>query len=238
MIATRTPSISKKNLRFTVVRFPGSNCDFDCAWLVEHRLNQPLAWAWHEDKKLPPTDVLLVPGGFSYGDYLRAGAIAATSPVCEAIVRHAEKGGLVMGICNGFQILTEIGLLPGALQQNSGLRFACQWVHLRVENNTGPFLSHLPVGTVLRLPIAHAEGNYTPPAKGPRPVAALLYCDENGVVSEASNPNGSVGNIAGLLNQQGNVLGLMPHPERAADPQLGGTDGLALFSALGLPPRA
>lgn len=221
---------TKKQIRFSLVQFPGSNCDQDLAWVVEAKLNQPLKWVWHEEKKLPPTDVLLIPGGFSYGDYLRAGAIAATSPVMDAVRAYADKGGTVLGICNGFQILVESGLLPGALQENAGLKFVCQWVTVRVDEPKGPFLEHLPKGSLVKMTVAHAQGNYTPDPKGKPYSPALVYVDESGKTSEEANPNGSFGNIAGITNEAGNILGLMPHPERAADQLLGSVSGLQLFS--------
>ena len=224
-------------MHFGVVVFPGSNCDHDCYHAAKHLVGCEASYLWHKDEVLPALDCVIIPGGFSYGDYLRAGAIARVSPIMGAISRFVEDGGLVLGICNGFQVLLEAGLLPGAMQRNDSLRFVCQHQLLRVENTTTPFTSGYRSGQVVNIPIAHAEGNYY---ADPETVADLeahgqivfRYCDASGDVTAAANPNGSVSNIAGLCNRSGNVLGMMPHPERAAEAILGSTDGLALFESL------
>ncbi|NJO55245.1 MAG: phosphoribosylformylglycinamidine synthase subunit PurQ [Rhodospirillales bacterium] len=224
-------------MRAGVVVFPGSNCDRDIAVALDHAIGRPPMMIWHGDTEIPPLDLIVVPGGFAFGDYLRAGAIAAHSPVMREVRARANAGVLVLGICNGFQVLTEAGLLEGILLRNDGLRFICRDVFLRVETTKTPFTSAYTVGQVVRMPIAHNEGNYfTDPSSLDRLAdedrIAFVYCDQTGQTSEASNPNGSQRNIAGIVNKRGNVLGLMPHPERLADPQLGGTDGRILFEGL------
>jgi len=223
-----------------VVVFPGSNCDHDAYHVLKHVLAQDTTFLWHQDDSLQGCDLIVLPGGFSYGDYLRAGAMAALSPVMAAVQRHAEAGGLVLGICNGFQVLLEAGLLPGAMRRNASLRFQCKDVHLKVERTDLPFTNKLRAGQVLRMPIAHAEGNYE---DAPEKLDALeaagqvvfRYCTAEGEVTPEANPNGAARNIAGICNAQGNVLGLMPHPERCSEEILGNTDGLALFaSAVGV----
>ncbi|MGD2062705.1 MAG: phosphoribosylformylglycinamidine synthase subunit PurQ [Nitrospirota bacterium] len=224
-------------MHFGVVVFPGSNCDHDCYHVAKHLLGCEASYLWHKEEVLPAVDCVIIPGGFSYGDYLRAGAIARVSPIMGAISRFVEDGGLVIGICNGFQVLLEAGLLPGAMQRNDSLRFVCQAQLLRVENTTTPFTSGYQGGQVVNIPIAHAEGNYY---ADPETIADLeshgqivfRYCDAAGDVPAEANPNGSVSNIAGLCSRRGNVLGMMPHPERAAEAILGSTDGLALFESL------
>ncbi len=223
-------------MKFAVVVFPGSNCDRDCHHVVSHVLGQEADYVWHQDTDLNGFDAVVLPGGFSYGDYLRAGAVAKISPVMEAVAKFANAGGPVIGICNGFQILLETGLLPGAMQRNNSLRFMCKTVDLVCRTERTPFTGELSAGSRLRLPIANAEGNYTIDDDG---FAALKdndqivfqYCDAQGEVSDASNPNGSRANIAGICNVRGNVLGMMPHPERAAESVLGNDDGLALFTS-------
>jgi len=218
-----------------VVMFPGSNCDHDVYHVLKHVLDQDTVFLWHQDRRLAGIDLVVLPGGFSYGDYLRAGSMAALSPLMEAVRRHAEAGGLVLGICNGFQVLLEMGLLPGAMRRNRDLRFLCQDVYLRVERDDLPFTRGYRVGQILRLPIAHAEGNYE---DAPDNLDALeaagrvvfRYVSPEGELDEAWNPNGSARAIAGITNEAGNVLGMMPHPERAAEEVLGCTDGLALFA--------
>jgi phosphoribosylformylglycinamidine synthase I len=205
-------------MKFGIVVFPGSNCDADVAHVVGTVLGQNWRYVWHGDRELGGVDCVVLPGGFSYGDHLRAGAIARFAPIMDAVATHAERGGLVLGICNGFQILVEAGLLPGALTRNEALEFRAQWVDMRVERTDTPFTSLYQPGQVVRMPIAHGEGRYWGP-------------DENVVFRYVENPNGSVGSIAGLVNDRGNVLGLMPHPERCAEPELGGTDGRPLFEA-------
>jgi len=222
-------------VRFGIAVFPGTWSDRDCAHAVEltGEVAVPL---WHADRDLKGCDVVILPGGFAYGDYLRAGAIARFAPLMEAVREHARGGGLVLGICNGFQILCEAGLLPGALLRNSSLQFRCQPTWLRVESTQSPFLAACPPGQPLRVPISHGEGRFY---AAPEALAqlnaegrvALRYCDQNGEISDRANPNGSLQNIAGILNQQGNVLGLMPHPERACEALLGSDQGLQLFNS-------
>jgi phosphoribosylformylglycinamidine synthase len=225
-------------MKFAVTVFPGSNCDHDCEHVLKNVLKQKTEMVWHQQASLPSgTDCVVVPGGFSYGDYLRCGAIARFSPVMKAVVAHAKKGGLVLGICNGFQILTEAGLVPGSLLRNKSLRFLCQPVNLRVENDRTNFTNQTTQGQVVNIPIAHGEGNYF---CDPATLASLKdhgqivfrYCEADGSLSEASNPNGSLEAIAGVTNREGNVLGMMPHPERVAEAVLGGTDGLLLFQSI------
>ena len=223
-----------------VVVFPGSNCDHDVYHVLKHVLEQEAAFLWHQEDSLQGCELIVLPGGFAYGDYLRAGALAALSPVMAAVKRHAEAGGLVLGICNGFQVLLEAGLLPGAMRRNENLRFLCQDVYLKVERNDLPFTRSLTVGQVLRLPIAHAEGNYE---DAPERLDALeaagqvvfRYVRPDGGAAKPGdewNPNGAARNIGGIANLAGNVLGLMPHPERASEAVLGNTDGLALFESV------
>ncbi|MCS6965227.1 MAG: phosphoribosylformylglycinamidine synthase subunit PurQ [Candidatus Kapabacteria bacterium] len=225
-------------MKFGVIVFPGSNCDWDAYWAVRSALGEDVAFVWHKEETLPADlDCLILPGGFSYGDYLRSGAIARFSPIMNAVIRFARAGGLIMGICNGFQILCEIGLLPGAFLRNRCLRFLCCTVFVRVERSDTPFTNTLRSGAVLRIPIAHGEGNYYVPPdmlRGLEQHGQVLfrYCDAQGRVTESANPNGSVANIAGVVNREGNVLGLMPHPERACDPLLGNADGLSIFQAI------
>ncbi|MFB2894135.1 phosphoribosylformylglycinamidine synthase subunit PurQ [Aerosakkonemataceae cyanobacterium BLCC-F50] len=216
-------------MKFGVLVFPGSNCDRDVLYVTRDLLKQPTRMVWHEETDISDLDVVVVPGGFSYGDYLRCGAIARFSPVMQATVEHANKGKLVLGICNGFQVLTEAGLLPGALVRNRDLHFICDRVPLRVERTDTTWTQFYQKGEVITLPIAHGEGNYYADAD------TLARLEDNGQVLfryEGENPNGSLNNIAGICNETGNVLGMMPHPERASDKMLGGTDGLKLFEAL------
>jgi phosphoribosylformylglycinamidine synthase len=221
-------------MRCGVVVFPGSNCDHDVYHVLKHVLEQDVVFLWHQDTALKGCELVILPGGWSYGDYLRGGALAALAPVMGAVREHAERGGLVLGICNGFQVLSEAHLLPGALRRNAHLRFECRDVHLRVERTDSPFLSRYRAGQVIRLPIAHGEGNYEhfPSALDEleaKNLVALRYVSPEGRLDPAWNFNGSARAIAGLANAAGNVLGLMPHPERAAEEVLGGKDGLALF---------
>lgn len=224
-------------MKFGVIVFPGSNCDRDVAMVARDLLQQPTRMVWHEDSDLSDLDVVIVPGGFSYGDYLRCGAIARFSPALQATIRHAEEGKLVLGICNGFQVLTEAGLLPGALMRNRNLHFICDRAPLRVERTDLPWTQEYETGQVITLPIAHGEGCYY---ADPDVLAELeannqvlfRYCDSDGKVTSDGNPNGSLNNIAGICNRQGNVLGMMPHPERASDPMLGNTDGMSLFKGI------
>jgi phosphoribosylformylglycinamidine synthase len=224
-------------LRFGVVVFPGSNCERDTTHVLAQVLRQPAELIWHDQTNLSSFDCVILPGGFAHGDYLRAGAIARFSPVMAAVERFAADGGLVWGICNGFQVLVEAGLLPGAMMQNAGLRFICRWVDTRVESNRTPYTADLRQGDLLRLPIAHHEGSYyVDPASlaemERKDQIILRYCTPGGEVTSAANPNGSVSNIAGVCNEAGNVFGLMPHPERCAEEILGGMDGLRLFRSL------
>ncbi|MGL5511550.1 MAG: phosphoribosylformylglycinamidine synthase subunit PurQ [Microcoleaceae cyanobacterium] len=224
-------------MKFGVIVFPGSNCDRDVAWVTQGLQQQPTRLIWHEDTDISDIDVMVVPGGFSYGDYLRCGAIARFSPVMRETVAHAEKGKLVLGICNGFQILTEAGLLPGALTRNRDLHFICDRQYLRVENCQTVWTNNYQAGEIINLPIAHGEGRYYADAKTLEELQEhqqilFRYCDQAGNMNEQTNPNGSLNNIAGISNRRGNVLGMMPHPERAADPQLGNVDGMKLFTSL------
>jgi phosphoribosylformylglycinamidine synthase subunit PurQ / glutaminase len=224
-------------MKIGVVTFPGSNCDYDCYKASQEVLGAETVFLWHGDHDLQGVDAVFLPGGFSYGDYLRAGAIASFSPIMREVKEFAERGGPVAGICNGFQILCETGLLPGALIRNRSLRFISRPTHLRVELSAPPFTSHYEEGQVLRVPIAHGEGCYladeeTLDMLEGEGLVAFRYCDATGAVTPEANPNGSARNIAGIVNAAGNVLGMMPHPERAVDPLLGGTDGVALFTSL------
>ncbi|MSQ10847.1 MAG: phosphoribosylformylglycinamidine synthase subunit PurQ [Dehalococcoidia bacterium] len=224
-------------MKFGVVVFPGTWSDMDCYHVLNSVLHQEVEYLWHKERDLKRSDCIVLPGGFSYGDYLRCGAIARFSPIMEAVVDHAEHGGLVIGICNGFQVLCESGLLPGALLRNNHLQFRCQWTHLRTENSATPFTVDAQPKQVLHVPISHGEGNYY--ADGQTLVelerhgqVVFRYCDANGVANDAANPNGALHNIAGIINRRGNVLGMMPHPERCCEANLGGTDGLAIFGSI------
>ncbi len=224
-------------MKFAVLRFPGSNCDQDCLRTLRDTFGETADPVWHKETSVGGYDAIIVPGGFSFGDYLRCGAIARYSPVMAAVCEAARRGTPVLGICNGFQILCEAGLLPGALVRNRGLHFICRHVHLRLENNTSPFTRAGTVGKVLRVPIAHGEGCYfaddvTLDTLEQHGRVAFRYCDASGAVTPAANPNGSVRNIAGILNERGNVLGLMPHPERACETRLGSGDGHLVFASL------
>lgn len=224
-------------MKFGVIVFPGSNCDRDIAYILQDILQQPTRMIWHEDSDLGDVDVVVVPGGFSYGDYLRCGAIAQFSAAMRSTVEHANQGKPVMGICNGFQILTEMGLLPGALVRNRDLHYICDRLPMRVERNDLPWTQGYAKGQVITIPIAHGEGCYfanddTLKSLEDNNQVLFRYCDANGEPTKAGNPNGSMNNIAGICNRAGNVLGMMPHPERAADAAIGGTDGLALFKGV------
>jgi phosphoribosylformylglycinamidine synthase I len=224
-------------MRFGVVQFPGSNCDFDTFHVLKNVMKQDTVMLWHKDHDLQEVSCVVLPGGFSYGDYLRSGAIARFSPLMKEVRAFARKGGLVLGICNGFQVLLELGLLPGAMLRNKNLKFLCQHVHLRVESDRTAFTRAGKAGQILRIPIAHFDGNYYAP---PRTLADIerkrqvvfRYCDARGNVTEEANVNGSLHSIAGLMNRDGNVLGLMPHPERASEALLGSEDGLVIFESL------
>ena len=224
-------------MKFGVIVFPGANCDRDAAYVLRNLLGQPTKMIWHEDSDLSDIDTVIVPGGFSYGDYLRCGAIAQFSPAMQATAAHAKQGKLVMGICNGFQVLTEMGLLPGALVRNRDLHFVCDRLPLSVERTDSPWTQNYAPGQVITIPVAHGEGCYyaepdTIKALEDNNQVLFRYCEADGKISKAANPNGSINNIAGICNRAGNVLGLMPHPERASDVALGNTDGLALFEGL------
>ena len=224
-------------MKFGVVTFPGANCDYDAYAAVKHVLKEDVEFLWHKSEDLLGCDVVLLPGGFTYGDYLRAGAIARFSPIMEKIIVFAKSGGLVMGICNGFQVLTECGLLPGALIRNSHLRFSCKYVYLRVENAATNFTGATRKGEVLKIPIAHGEGNYyhfdgEVKSLEDNGQVVFRYVDPDGNVTDNANPNGSINNIAGITNKQGNVLGMMPHPERAVEDILGSADGLKVLESV------
>jgi phosphoribosylformylglycinamidine synthase subunit PurQ / glutaminase len=234
-------------MKFGVIVFPGSNCDHDAYWTIQQVAKQPVTFLWHESHDLENCDAVIVPGGFAFGDYLRTGAIARFSPVMESVRKFAEGGGIVLGICNGFQILCESGLLPGALMRNVGLKYVCKPVQVRVENAETPFTNSCTQGQVLTIPIGHMEGNYF---CDPDTLEELRrdgrvifrYCSPSGEVDSPkagaggmdhkSNPNGSLDNVAGICSAGGNVLGMMPHPERSAEPELGGVDGLKIFQSM------
>ncbi|PLX30462.1 MAG: phosphoribosylformylglycinamidine synthase I [Ignavibacteria bacterium] len=224
-------------VKFGVVVFPGSNCDHDAYHATKHVLGESAEFLWHKESDLRGVDVVVLPGGFSYGDYLRCGAISRFSSVMKEVVKHAENGGHVIGICNGFQVLTELGLLPGALLRNESLKFVCKDVHLRVENAEGAFTNRYEKNAVLQIPVAHGEGNFYTDSETLKSIedngqVAFRYVEKDGTVSAAANPNGSLNNIAGITNQQGNVLGMMPHPERVVEQLLGSSDGLGVFESL------
>lgn len=224
-------------MRASVIVFPGSNCDRDAAVALEAAMGVAPAMVWHGDSELPRSDLIVLPGGFSYGDYLRSGAMAAHSPVMREVVRRAKTGTPVLGICNGFQVLTEAGLLPGVLMRNGTLRFVCKDVRLQVTRNDTAFTSGYEAGQVVRIPIAHKDGSYFADEdtldrlEGENRVA-FRYCEASGAVTDAANPNGSRRNIAGVYNETGTILGMMPHPERLIDPALSGTDGAKMFKSL------
>ena len=224
-------------MKFGIVVLPGSNCDHDCYHAVKHVMGQEAEYIWHKATELKSFDCIVFPGGFSYGDYLRTGAIAKFSPVLKEIKKFADKGGLVLGICNGFQILCETGLLPGVLMRNSGLKFICKSVTLRIENVNTPFTTLYSEGQLLDIPVAHADGNYfadneTLKSMSGNGQIVLRYSTKDGDINSEANPNGSVGNIAGITNEKKNVFGLMPHPERVMESSLGGVDGYALFESI------
>lgn len=224
-------------MKFGIVILPGSNCDHDAEHVTRDVLGAEVETLWHKETDLRGADCVIVPGGFAYGDYLRAGALAKFAPIMTAVKKHADAGGLVIGICNGFQILTEAGLLPGALMRNEHLRFVCRDIHLRTETNSTPFTNQLAVGEVLRVPIAHGEGNFfaddaTLDELERNDQVIFRYCDDAGRVTRESNPNGSSRNIAGICNRGRNVLGMMPHPERCSESILGNTDGLKIFQSI------
>ncbi|MGC8861910.1 MAG: phosphoribosylformylglycinamidine synthase subunit PurQ [Armatimonadota bacterium] len=224
-------------MKFGVIQFPGSNCDQDAYYAIRDVLGQPVSYVWHRETDLSGYDCVILPGGFSYGDYLRTGAIARFSPVMNAVQEFADAGGCVIGICNGFQILCEAHMLPGALLANRTLRFRCKYVNLRVENDSSDFTHLCKRGQVLRIPIAHHGGCYycepeTLARLEENDRILLRYCDEQGNVTEDANPNGSLANIAGIINDRGNVAGMMPHPERAVEDLLGSTDGVFILKSI------
>lgn len=224
-------------MRAAVIVFPGSNCDRDVFDALKRATKSEPLLVWHKDRNLPPVDLIVLPGGFSYGDYLRCGAMAAQSPIMQEVVQAAKKGTHVLGICNGFQILTETGLLPGALIRNKQLKFICRMAHLRVESNYTAFTGAYNQNQVIKLPIAHHDGCFYADAETLKMLEdnnliAFKYCDAKGMISDNDNPNGSLANIAGIFNKEKNVLGLMPHPERVVDAQTGGIDGKYLFDCL------
>jgi len=224
-------------MRFSIPVFPGSNCDHDCEYVVREVMGQPVEMVWHKDTDLKNPDCVVVPGGFSYGDYLRTGAIARFSPIMKSVADFAAKGGLVIGICNGFQILCEAGLLPGALIRNKGLQFLCQSVYIKVEETDTPFTNTCQKGQVLKIPIAHGEGNYFIDPAGFQKLKdnhqiVVRYCDVKGNATAESNPNGSLDNIAGICNEKRNVFGLMPHPDRSGEDMLGSHDGKFIWKSI------
>jgi len=224
-------------LKFGIVVFPGSNCEHDCYHVVKHVLRQEACFLWHKDRGLSGSDCIILPGGFAHGDYLRCGAMAKFSPIMESVVRFARLGGWILGICNGFQILIEAGLLPGALVRNRNLQYICRDLWLRTDTQDSPFTRQLRTGQVLRMPVGHGEGCYYADPKTLKRLEAegriaFRYCDEQGGLTKEANPNGSVQSIAGVLNEKGNVLGLMPHPDRCAERILGNEDGRKLFESL------
>jgi phosphoribosylformylglycinamidine synthase subunit PurQ / glutaminase len=224
-------------MKFGVVVFPGSNCDHDAYYAIGTVLKKPVEFIWHQSENLANCDAIILPGGFSYGDYLRTGAIARFSPVMKSVEQFAARGGLVLGICNGFQILCEAGLLPGAMMRNSGLRFICRHVYIRVEQTDTPFTNVVSKGQILKIPIAHSDGNYTVDdatlveLEKNRQVI-FRYTTPDGSNDDAGNPNGATHNIAGVCNRERNVAGLMPHPERASEATLGSADGLVIFRSM------
>ncbi len=224
-------------MKFAVVVFPGSNCDQDCFYVIKDVLRQSVKYIWHKHTDVNGFDCVILPGGFSYGDYLRTGAIARFSPVMKSIAEFARKGGSVIGICNGFQILLEAGLLPGVMLRNKGLHFICRYVYIKTKNNQTGFTALYKKGEVLKIPIAHNEGNYYIDAAGLKQLKdnnqiVFRYCSATGEVSDQFNPNGALDNIAGIVNKKGNVLGMMPHPERACEKELGSQDGYFIFKSI------
>jgi phosphoribosylformylglycinamidine synthase I len=224
-------------MKFGVIIFPGSNCDYDAYMVVKDVIKRDVEFLWHQDTSLANCDCVILPGGFSYGDYLRTGAIARFSSIMKKVIDFARDGGLVVGICNGFQILLETGLLPGAMLRNTSLRFICKFVHIEVENQNTPFTSLCLKDQVLKIPIAHTDGNYFISDEGLERLKqnqqiVFRYCDENGKITPEANPNGSLYNIAGICNERRNVLGMMPHPERASEKILGSEDGKYIFRSI------
>jgi len=223
-------------VKFGIVVFPGSNCEADCAYVVQSLSGCHAEYIWHKDRDLKGADAVILPGGFAYGDYLRAGALARFSPVMESVADFARAGGPVLGICNGFQVLLEAGLLPGAVRVNRGLRYVCRDVFLKVESNDTPFTRLFEPGEVVRMPVGHMEGNYTAPPETLEKLRregriVFRYCDEEGRVLDSANPNGAMDSIAGIANLEGNVVGLMPHPDRCAEALLGNAEGRKMFES-------
>ena len=224
-------------MRFAIIRFPGTWSDRDCAHILQNILGQKADILWHKEENLEEYDVAILPGGFSYGDYLRCGSIAQFSPIMKGIEQFASSGRAIIGICNGFQILCESNLLPGALIRKNSLKFRCEPTYLRSEGGTGPWMSGIPAGEILSVPISHGEGNYQADTETlieleENQRIAFRYCSENGEVNAATNPNGSANNIAGIVNAAGNILGMMPHPERAGEAIIGGTDGNQIWESV------
>jgi phosphoribosylformylglycinamidine synthase I len=224
-------------MKFGVIIFPGSNCDYDAYMAIKTVIKQKVEFLWHQDSSLHDCDCVILPGGFSYGDYLRTGAIARFSSIMKEVMDFARDGGVVVGICNGFQILLEAGLLPGAMLRNTSLRFICKFVHIKAEDQKTPFTNRCKKGQVLKIPIAHTDGNYFIPEDGLRRLKennqiVFRYCDEDGNINPESNPNGSLDGIAGICNPNRNVLGMMPHPERASESMLGSEDGKYIFESI------
>lgn len=224
-------------MKYNIIIFPGSNCDYDAHYITKHVMDEQAEYVWHKDTALKDPDCVIIPGGFSYGDYLRAGAIAKFSPIMNEVMTFAKKGGLVIGICNGFQVLTETGLLPGTLLLNKSLLFICKHQYIKVVNSKTPFTGKIAQQAILDIPIAHNEGNYFVDADGLKALQdneqiVFQYCDKNGLINNNTNPNGSIMNIAGIVNRKRNVLGMMPHPERSSDPTLKVTDGQQIFSSI------
>jgi phosphoribosylformylglycinamidine synthase len=224
-------------MRFGIIVFPGSNCDHDCYHVLKHVLHQEARFIWHKDRDLSGCEAIVLPGGFSYGDYLRTGAIARFSPVMDEVIPFAQRGGLVVGICNGFQILCEAGLLPGALMRNAHLRFVSRHIYMRVENTKTRFTQACGEADVLKIPVAHGDGNYvadeaTLDELGANRQILFRYCAANGDLAPPASPNGAARQIAGIMNADGNVMGLMPHPERASEIILGSADGIKIFQSI------
>lgn len=224
-------------MRFGVVVFPGSNCDQDCFYVIKDILKAEVSYIWHKQAKLDSFDCIVLPGGFSYGDYLRTGAIARFSPIMSPIIDFVKKGGTAIGICNGLQILLEAGLLPGAMLRNTNLHFICKYVYIKTVNNKTAFTNLCKKDQILRIPIAHNEGNYYIDEQGLKRLEenrqiVFRYCSPDGAVDKESNPNGALANIAGIVNKEGNVLGMMPHPERSSEAELGSEDGLFIFKSI------
>lgn len=224
-------------MRFVVVVFPGSNCDQDCFYIIKNILGQSVRYIWHKDRHIDNCDCIILPGGFSYGDYLRTGAVARFSPIMKPIIDFAQRGGMLIGICNGFQILLEAGLLPGAMLRNKNIHFICKYVYIKTENTCTMFTNSCRNGQILKIPIAHNEGCYYIDEKGHKELEAnkqiiFRYCTKEGLINDECNPNGAIDNIAGIVNKKGNILGMMPHPERSAERVLGSSDGLFIFNSI------